>query len=138
MGGGDYDSMQVRIVGPTLGLAKGMLLKRQGISRIQLPTSMLKAKRSSTCNDKYAAVIIKNFFPSGENKQLGRLLDPGMGVACKSWISQDKKLLSTMYQRMLVGFGIKESDVQLYAKSARNPEKLKHGQCSTGTILHVM
>ena len=127
MGGGDYDSMQVRIVAPTLGLAKGMLLKKRGISRIQLPTSMFKAKRSNTCNNKYAAIIIKNFFPSDENKQLGRLLDPTEKVPCKSWMSNDKKKLSSMYQRMLVGFGVKESDVQLYAKSARNPEKLKHG-----------
>ncbi|KAL3765869.1 hypothetical protein ACHAWU_005402 [Discostella pseudostelligera] len=92
--GGKFDSVQVRILGPTLGMAK--------------------------------AVIIKNVFPSEENKQLGRFLDP-VGDARDSWTANDKRPLSDMYQRMLVGYGVKTSVVDEYAQSARNPIKLKHG-----------
>ena len=60
--------MQVRIVAPTIGLAKGMLLKKKGIDKIQLPQSMIKVGPSQTCKDPWAAVIIKNVFPS-EGKQ---------------------------------------------------------------------
>jgi hypothetical protein len=124
--GGKFDSVQVRILGPTLGMAKGMLLRKPGISRIQLPSSMFKAPPSHICNDSFAAVIIKNVFPSEENKQLGRFLDPVVD-ARDSWTANDKRPLSDMYQRMLVGYGVKKSVVDEYAQSARNPIKLKHG-----------
>lgn len=125
--GGKFDSVQVRILGPTLGMAKGMLLRKPGISRIQLPSSMFKAPPSHiVCNDSFVAVIIKNVFPSEENKQLGRFLDP-VGDARDSWTANDKRPLSDMYQRMLVGYGVKTSVVDEYAQSARNPIKLKHG-----------
>ena len=45
------DAMQVRIVGPNVGIAKGMILKKQGISTIQLPESMRKVEQSHVCND---------------------------------------------------------------------------------------
>lgn len=119
--------MQVRLIGPKLGLAKGMLLKKQGISRIQIPESMLKAPPSQICNKNYVAIIIKNVFPSTENTQLGRFLDPESD-AQNSWTSSTKTPLSDMYRRMLVGFGVKESIVKEYAQSATQAMKLKHGK----------
>ena len=120
--------MQVRIVGPKIGLAKGMLLRKRGITRIQLPESMRKAPVSTTCNESWAAVVIKNVYPSAENNQMGRFLDPE-GDATKSWREKDdRKPLSKMYQRMLIGYGVKESDVNWYAKRSRNPNKLRHGK----------
>lgn len=67
-GGEKYDAVQVRIVAPTIGLVKGMLLKKKGIDKIQLSHSMIKVNPSQTCEDPWAAVIIKNVFPS-EGKQ---------------------------------------------------------------------
>jgi hypothetical protein len=124
----ETDSIQVRIVGPKLGLAKGMLLKQQGISRIQLPESMIKAPCSETCNANYAAVIVKNEFPSALNIQIGRFLDPDAKDARQSWKDEAKKPLSKMYRRMLVGYGVKHADVDVYARSAKDHAKLKHGE----------
>jgi hypothetical protein len=124
-----FDCMQVRLIGPNLGFAKGMLLKKSGIRRIQIPPSMIKARKSETCNEDYVALIIKNVFPSEENKQLGRFLDPEED-ARKSWASDYKKPLSDMYQRMLIGFGVKESVVKDYAQSAKKAKMLKHGEGS--------
>jgi hypothetical protein len=125
---GGFDSLQVRILGPKLGLAKGMLLKKQGISRIQLPKSMIKAPPSRTCDDDCLTLIIKNCFPSDENKQLGRFLNPEAEPQ-KSWVKKKKKPLSDMYQRMLVGFGVEQSVVEEYTKSAEKvKKKLKHGK----------
>ena len=126
LGKKNYDSIQVRHVGPKLGLAKGvccclylvssrqilvfltifsidhvikgMLLKKRGITRIMLPSSMIKAPPSQVCDDKWVAVVIKNVFPSEENRQHGRLLDPE-NAATNSWVARDdRKALSKMYQ----------------------------------------
>jgi hypothetical protein len=130
----NYDSIQVRIIGPTIGLAKGMLLKKRGIDCIQLPRSMIKAPRSETCGESWAAVIIKNEFPSEENNQMGRFLDPDAENANNSWMVNDRrKPLSKMHQRMLIGYGVKVSDVNAYTRSAKNPKHLKHGM---STICH--
>lgn len=122
-----YDALQVRIIGPTLGLAKGMLLKKTGIKKIQLPSSMIKAPKSRTCNDNWLAVVIKNVFPSQENVQMGRLLDPDAQQATDSWKEQARKQLSPMYARMLIGFGVKKRVVDTYTRRSRNTKTLKHG-----------
>lgn len=122
-----YDALQVRIIGPTLGLAKGMLLRKTGIKKIQLPSSMIKAPKSRTCNDNWLAVVIKNVFPSQENVQMGRLLDPDAQQATDSWKEQARKQLSPMYARMLIGFGVKKRVVDTYTRRSRNTKTLKHG-----------
>jgi len=121
----NYDAMQVRILGPKIGLTKGMLLRKRGITRIQLPESMRKAPPSRTCDERWAAVVIKNVYPSEENNQLGRHLDPE-GTPAKSWREKVRKPLSSMYQRMLIGYGVKESDVTTYTKKSRNSHKMRH------------
>lgn len=123
----EHDVMQVRIVAPTIGLAKGLLLRKKGIDRIQLPRSMIKAMRSQTCKDNWAAVIIKNQFPSKENTQMGRYIDPGTN-ASEWWMNENKKNLSAMYQRIFKGFGVEQAIIDKYAKGATKPKKLRHGK----------
>lgn len=117
----------MRIIGPNLGLAKGMLLSKPGITRIQIPSSMLKAPASNTCNDSWLAVVVKNLFPSEENSQMGRFLDPDADAA-KSWLEKDRKPLSKMYRRMIIGFGVKTSYVNTYTSRSKDPKKLRHGK----------
>jgi hypothetical protein len=113
-----------------------MLLEKSGIRHIQIPRSMIKVPHSQICNEGWVALIIKNVFPSEENNQLGRFLDPEVD-ARKSWASEYKKPLSDMYQRMLIGFGVKESVVKDYAQSAKKAKMLKHGEGSSrGDILY--
>ena len=131
------DSIQVRIIGPTIGMVKGMLLKKRGITSIQLSAKMFKAQRSKICSEEGATFIVKNEFPSEENKQMGRFLDPDAIQASKSWMMKEhRKALSTMHQRMLIGYGVKKSDVTAYTRAAKNPEHLKHGEALMGNVPH--
>ena len=133
------DSIQVRIIGPTVGMAKGMLLKKRGITSIQLPTSMIKAPPSEICSENGVTFIIKNEFPSEENKQMGRFLDPDAIQANKSWMTKEhRKPLSPMYQRMLIGYGVKESNVRAYTRAAKNPKHLKHGESLMRAMCHII
>lgn len=120
-----YDSIQVRVIGPNIGLAKGMLLVKDGISKIQLPQSMIKAPPSNTSDETWVAIIMKNVFPCEKNIQLGRYLHPD-DDACNSWKKQKHKELSEMYQRMLLGFGVKEEYVSSYTELSRSSDRLKH------------
>ena len=117
------DSLQVRIIAPTIGLAKGMLLKKRGITCIQIPRSMIKVPPSKTCSESWAAVVIKNVFPSEENRQMGRLLDPDANPPIKSWIEKKREPMSKMHQRMLIGFGVNQSYIKAYARPAKIPER---------------
>jgi hypothetical protein len=121
------DSIQVRIIGPTIGFAKGMLLKKRGITCIQLPRSMIKVPPSETCTDNFAVVFVNNSFPSEGNSLLGRFLDPSL-TTTNGWMKDHRKPLSDMYRRMLIGYGVKKSVVDKYTRLAiKHPKNLKHG-----------
>ena len=90
---------------------------------------MIKVPPSETCTDSWAAVVIKNEFPSEEKRQMGRFLDPDAAEANKSWMKTDRrKQLSKMFRRMLIGYGVKESKVKAYTRAAKNLKYLKHGE----------
>ena len=60
---------------------------------------------------------------------MGRFLDPDAAEANNSWMENDRrKQLSKMYRRMLIGYGVKESDVSAYTRAAKTPMYLKHGE----------
>ena len=68
---------------------------------------------------------------------MGRFLDPDAAEANNSWMENDRrKQLSPMYQRMLIGYGVKESKVKAYTKTAKNPKYLKHGETLMRTTCH--
>mmetsp|Transcript_10202 Transcript_10202/g.22683 ORF Transcript_10202/g.22683 Transcript_10202/m.22683 type:complete len:1127 (-) Transcript_10202:57-3437(-) len=121
----NFDSIQVRLIGPKIGLAKGMILVKDGITNIQLPPSMIKAPPSEACDKTWVAVVIKNIFPCERNVQLGRYLHPDED-ACNSWKKNKQKELSEMHQRMLIGFGVKKEDIHAYARRSTSPDHLKH------------
>lgn len=107
-------------------MAKGMLTKKRGIQKIQLPSSMIKAPKSRSCKENWLTVVVMNEFPSQDNEQIGRLLDPNAQPA-PSWKEQERKQLSPMYARMLIGFGVKKRVVDTYTRRSRNAKTLKHG-----------
>jgi len=120
------DSVQVRIVAPRLGLIKGMLCKKGGIAKIQIPDSMIKVPPSEVCDHDYATVIVKNSFPSDENVCLGSSLDPNKN-ARNSWKEGEKKKLSDMYCRMLLGFGVPKKLLKNYKSRSITATSVKHG-----------
>jgi len=89
---------------------------------------MIKAPASKTCTESWVAVVITNSFPSEGNMQMGRFLDTDAAKLNKSWMRDDsRKPLSKMHRRMLIGYGVKKSVADAYARSATNDLKfLKH------------
>ncbi|KAL7543918.1 hypothetical protein ACHAXR_013297 [Thalassiosira sp. AJA248-18] len=121
-----YDSIQVRIIGPKIGLAKGMLLVKDGIDKIQLSKeSMIKAPPSVTSDESWVAIVIKNGFPTDGNVQLNKYFDPHLDP-CDSWKNNKQKELSKMHKRMLIGYGINIKDVDSYVTSSTNHVNLRH------------
>ena len=69
--------IQVRVVGPSsVGIGKGMLFVKDGIDKIQLPTSMIKVEKSTTCplHDDVVLCIVQ-CFPSKPNEYMGRFIN---------------------------------------------------------------
>ena len=50
--------IQVRIYGPRLGVVKGMLRRKPGIQRIQLPPSMMKVPPSAVSDEDWAVIVV--------------------------------------------------------------------------------
>jgi hypothetical protein len=67
-------AVQVRIIGPKWGIGKGMLMRKAGIDKIQLPPSMVKVAPSRRCNDDWVCLVVKNVFPSTVNNLVSRAL----------------------------------------------------------------
>jgi hypothetical protein len=89
------DAFQVRIFAPKIGIAKGMLTRKLGINKIQLPPSMVKVGPSRECNDEWAVMIVKAIAPGYYKIQLGKYLDP-VGVPNKSYVKEPVKEQSPM------------------------------------------
>ena len=72
-------AIQVRIIGPSsVGIAKGMLFVKEDLKEytIQLPTSMVKVKKSTT--EPYHTHVVLNIvqcFPSSNQECMGKLFD---------------------------------------------------------------
>ena len=98
-----------------------MLTRKDGITNIQLPSSMRKVPPLEETDENWIAVIIKDVFPGETNVQLGRYLDPNLDDACASWKKEQKKELSDMYKRMLIGYGVKRTDIEAYARRSSSP-----------------
>ena len=72
-----------------------MLTRKFGITKIQLPPSMIKVGPSRDCRDDWVVLIIKGIVPADNNRQLGKYLDPTT-TARKSYVNEKVKELSPM------------------------------------------
>jgi hypothetical protein len=71
-------AIQVRILCPKMGLYKGMLVVKKGITKIQLPASMKKVGPSELRdgnNQKKVYFLIKGIFPSKNNLHVAKRLN---------------------------------------------------------------
>jgi hypothetical protein len=94
----DIEALQVRVFAPHLGIAKGMLTRKVGIDKIQLPPSMIKVGPSRRCTDTdhWVTMIVKKTVPSVSNAHLGKYLDPILNPR-PSFLKENFKPLSEMY-----------------------------------------
>jgi hypothetical protein len=121
------DSLQVRIFGPSIGVSKGMLMKKSGISKIQLPPSMIKVGPSrSNHRNTWVVIVAKGVYPCESNVSLGRYMDPESDNPCKSFMQRPARPLSEMYIRLIIGLGVPRRAVMSYVRNAKTIKGLKH------------
>ena len=131
------DSIQVRIFGPKIGLAKGMLVKKASATKIELPRSMVKVPPSKCCEENWVVVVVKDAFPSKKNRSIGSILDPDKkdpSPSASEELKQNVKL-SGMYMKLLQGFGVPRSVLDKYcAAFKRSVGALKHAHLVVSNI----
>jgi len=125
-------SIQVRIFIPSLGVYKGILMKKQipsGSPPIQLPSSMRKIGPSRAKNPLKGAFLVINkagLDPSIPNRMIGRLphIDPKSPVACAK--SFTPVVMSDMLLRMFIGLGVSKEITNTYHRRSRHQHGLEH------------
>jgi len=131
--------IQVRIFVPTMGVFKGMLMRKANIVGIQVNLSLRKigpSKHEEASND--GCIVIKRTFPSSDNFNIGRKFDitsPSKRLkpiselkGFKESLSKGKSCkISPMYERLLNGLGVSDRLLKQYSKDyKKDPDKLCH------------
>ena len=134
------DSIQVRIFGPKIGIAKGLLMKKMSAKTIELPPSMVKVSPSKCCNEDWVVVVVSDVFPSKKNRDVGKFYDPNEkdpGVSNLKWLEHTVKF-SKMYQRLFQGFGVPGKVLdRYYDQIKRSVAAIKHTHLVvSGTRMH--
>ena len=127
-------AIQVRIFIPSIGVFKGMLMRKRHTvgAPIELPWEMKKVLKSLHPEPLPGAhlVICKNgVFPSpgSANEYIGRKLDPNLKAPPeKSFQAKIKKPLTKMIFRVWQTMGVSEELCQKYAKESIKPEFRNH------------
>jgi hypothetical protein len=131
--------IQVRIFIPTMGVFKGMLMRKANIVGIQVNLSLRKIgpSRHSEASDD-GCIVIKRTFPSCDNFSIGRkfnLTPPSKRLKPIYELKEFKKNLkegksckiSPMYERLLKGLGVSDLTLKQYSQDYKNdPDKLCH------------
>jgi len=136
-------AIQVRVIGPGLGIAKGMLMRKQGITKIQLPPSMLK-KGGPTCTaavaggEDWVSLVVSEMFPSRMNTMLGKLIgcsEEGGGGGDDEEVREVKRApksfipteLSDMFTRLWEALGVPSVDIFKYKDRVKKyPASIAH------------
>ena len=129
-------AIQIRAVGPGLGLAKGILMRKPGIDKIQIPPSMLKISRASgaaagsaaagsaaaagryvwggSADDDWVSLIVSAEFPSKSSGYVGKLAASAEGDEYILPKSFKPKAMSEMLCRQLTGLGVPRHIIDEY------------------------
>eukprot|EP00930_Biecheleria_cincta_P097084 TRINITY_DN88813_c0_g1_i1.p1 TRINITY_DN88813_c0_g1~~TRINITY_DN88813_c0_g1_i1.p1 ORF type:complete len:672 (+),score=86.51 TRINITY_DN88813_c0_g1_i1:156-2018(+) len=111
-------AIQVRVVSPALGIFKGVLSKKRGISKIQLSPSMRKVGPSLNNDDQWVWMLVTRSFPSKSNLQIGKWVNVGK-TPCKSFKPEK---LSSMMRRLMTTLAVPKSVISDYARQELRKE----------------
>ena len=118
-------ALQVRIFAPKLGIFKGVLFEKPGISKIQLPSSMRKVgpseKTDGVCDN--AFLLVKNSFPGRQNKDMAKLFQ---GRPTKSFLETPTKKLNNMLISLLRSLGVNRDLVENYKNKSLKVQNQQH------------
>lgn len=115
-------AFQVRIFAPRLGVFKGMLQEKDGIDKIQLPSSMRKVPPSTIVGEDWACLLVTKRFPSDDNVKVAKLL--AQDSIPESW--KDVSRLKPMVPRVWESLGVPRNVSQRYIEEATKPQGLQH------------
>lgn len=112
--GQKYDAVMVRVFCSSLGWGKGVLMKKPSITKIQLPSSMMKVQKSTlNTSDDFAYVLVKQVYPSKGCNAIGNELS-GKNIS-KSAIDNIKELREQdQFINLLKMNGLCDDDIREY------------------------
>jgi len=121
-------NIQVRVIFPALGIFKGTLVRRAGISTIQLPDAMKKVDKSTARKKgfKSAFLIINSVYPSNNSKMLERQLNPYSIRAPTKSSERELKGLGSMITEMLLGCGVPSDVFEQYNERSQKYDGRSH------------
>lgn len=126
-------AIQVRMLIPTLGLFKGVLVRKKmnGDHVIEMNESLQKVPPSRvSVAENTGWMLIKRVFPSKANEQVGRIFQKyGREVtnSFKRELKSGKQCkLADMYQRIIIGSGVPSDVMKHYSRTYKTPDKLRH------------
>jgi ribosomal protein L24 len=132
-------AIQVRIVAPRFGLFKGMLMRRSGITTIQLPPSMKKAGPSLTSDEETMFLLITTggLHPSKLNGYIGRALDENLKPPPARSFTREVRKLSEMIERLWEGESVPKSVIKNYKKQASFPAGALSSRSALKSLKHA-
>lgn len=122
-------AIQVRIFGPKIGWYKGMLMKKPGIDRIELPPSMRKVEKSKLKKSPdWVVLVIHASFPSEQCTMMGRAQNPHLKDPTSRWAEKNLKCLdeSSMFWNLLLLNGVPQDTIQTYSNNSKYLEYRQH------------
>ena len=121
-------AIQVRLFAPKLGIFKGMLVEKYGITKIQLPPSMMKVGPSQSCTVLETIVLlVKSIFPSKTTAQVSHVLNLNWAEPSLKSFQPDQTLkLSTMITDLWQSQGVPSALIQSYKKSLTHMKEVHH------------
>lgn len=117
-------AIQVRVVAPQLGVFKGVLCRKPGIDKIQLPDSMRKVGPSIVNNEDWACMVIKITAPSQDNITIGRYLAHNT-PPCKSFEPKLIQKKSDMVAKLLRAVGVSAETIEKHDREAKRTRMSK-------------
>ena len=135
------DAIQVRIFGPKIGIAKGVLMKKASAAHVELPSSMVKVPPSQCCDENWVVIVVNSVFPSQTNRHIGKFHDPkekDPRVSDLQWLEHTAKF-SDMYKRLLRGFGVSKKVLDRYCDQMKqSAAAIKHSHLVVSFGMHVV
>ena len=121
--------IQVRIFGAKIGWYKGLLMKKPGINRIELPPSMRKVEKSNhKKSPNWVVLVIHRYFPSESCTMMGRALNPIQKDPPRRWVETNLKGLdeNPMYWHLLQLNNVPDEVIQNYSDKCRDWGSRQH------------
>ena len=122
-------AVQIRAFGPRIGIVKGMLVRKPGISTIQLPPSMVKVGPSrhvdiDVSDGDWVSLIIKNEHPSSNNTLRAKVLKgESLSTSQRKELAENLKM-KDMFKNLWRTLGVPKEVLVAYEK--KPPEQATH------------